>query len=92
MFLNIEWCFTQIQVTLSQLVQLPFKLKHIKSMSLKVKIDGSFDIWDRRINSFCIAEEEMTKEDEDVMLDNFVTFFIAGKSRYKHDFIPLYVV
>ena len=34
---------------------------------------------DRRINTFLYAEEEMSKEDEDVMLDNFVTFFIAGK-------------
>ena len=41
---------------------------------------------------FFIAEEEMTKEDEDVMLDNFVTFFIAGKFLYKRGFIPLYVV
>ena len=47
---------------------------------------------DRRINTFFMAEEEMTKEDEDVMLDNFVTFFIAGKSQYEHGFITLYVV
>ena len=47
---------------------------------------------DRRINTFFITEEEIAKEDEDLMLDNFVTFFIAGKSPYKHDFIPLYVV
>ena len=47
---------------------------------------------DRILNDVFITEEEMTKEDEDFMLDNFVTFFIAGKSRYELDFIPLYVV
>lgn len=26
-----------------------------------------------------IPEESMTQEDEDLMLDNFVTFFIAGE-------------
>ena len=50
-------------------------------------------IWylDRRITLFFLAEEKMTKEDEDVMLDNFVTIFIAGKSGYKCAFIPLHV-
>ena len=31
----------------------------------------------------------MTKEDEDLMLDNFVTFFIAGKYQCKREFITL---
>lgn len=29
--------------------------------------------------AFVTAEENMSEEDEEFMLDNFVTFFIAGK-------------
>lgn len=29
--------------------------------------------------AFVTAEEHMSEEDEEFMLDNFVTFFIAGK-------------
>lgn len=33
---------------------------------------------------FIISEDSMTEEDEAFMLDNFVTFFIAGESLLFH--------
>lgn len=35
---------------------------------------------DVSVHSLLISEENMTEEDEEFMLDNFVTFFIAGES------------
>lgn len=36
------------------------------------------------VNFLIVSEEIMTEEDEEFMLDNFVTFFIAGDSLLFH--------